>query len=63
MEHGFSATPHHGLELSGGAPAADAGIDPPTVTGTADAIPTARTTNGFVNEQTGESEHVIPVTI
>ena len=61
MEHGFSATPHHGLELSGGAPAANDGSDPPSETGTTDGIPAAPTTDDLVNEQAGESEHVISV--
>ena len=63
METGFSATPIHGLELCGGAPAAHDGSDQPVETGKTDAIPAAPTTDDCVDEQAGESEHVISVSL
>ena len=58
MEHGFSATPHHGLELSGGAPETDDGSSPTADPGAAAATESTPTANGMAIEPTSESEYV-----
>ena len=58
MEHGFSATPHHGLELSGGAPETDDGSSPTADPGAAAATESTPTANDRAVEPTSESEYV-----
>ena len=58
MEHGFSATPHHGLELSGGAPETDDVSSPTADPGAAAATESTPTANGRAVEPTSESEYV-----
>ena len=60
MEHGFSAAPHHGLELSGGDPEADDGSAPAADTGAAAAAAPTPTADVSADEPVSEPEHVEP---